>query len=132
MARKDDIILRELRQWRDDGLIERELHDTLAAKYQSASWDISVIIRWALILGAIMLGIGLMTFFLTIIQSEGMVAIVLTLLCGLSYYFGFSLISGRVPAICMVPYETSPPVTLPSGCTLPRYSTALHFSTRLF
>ena len=94
MARKDDIILRELRQWLDDGLIERELHETLAAKYQRASWDIGVIIRWALILGAIMLGIGLMTFFLTIIQSEGMVAIVLTLLCGLSYYFGFSLISG--------------------------------------
>ena len=91
MAKKDRIIREELRQWLDESLISQELHDSLAARYREGSWDISVIIRWTLVLGAIMLGIGLITFFLTIMDSKALIAIVLTLLCGLSYYFGLSM-----------------------------------------
>ncbi len=93
MAKKDRIIRQELRQWLDDSLISQELYDSLSSRYREGSWDVSVIIRWALILGAIMLGIGLVSFFLAIIESMALVAIVLTLLCGASYYFGLSMTS---------------------------------------
>lgn len=93
MAKKDRIIRQELRQWLDDSLISQELYDSLSSRYSEGVWDVGIIIRWALILGAIMLGIGLISFFLAIMDSMKLVAVVLTLLCGLSYYFGFSMTS---------------------------------------
>lgn len=93
MAKKEKIILQELRQWRDDDDISPELYEKLSVRYDLKSWDLGTIIRWTLVLGAIMLGIGLVTFFLTIMQSQAMLTVVLTLLCGLAYYFGFSLVS---------------------------------------
>jgi uncharacterized membrane protein len=93
MAKKEKTILLELRKWRDDGDISQDLYEKLSARYDLKSWDLGTIIRWTLVIGAVMLGIGLITFFLTIMQSQAMLALVLTLLCGLAYYFGFTLLS---------------------------------------
>ncbi|PIE35463.1 hypothetical protein CSA56_04060 [candidate division KSB3 bacterium] len=93
MARKENIILHALEQWQQEGLLSQELYETLSARYSLKSWDLGTVIRWALILGSIMLGVGLITFFVTILESLLLLVIVLTLLCGLAYYFGFSLVS---------------------------------------
>lgn len=93
MAKKEKIILQELRQWRDDREIPQELYEKLSGKYELRSWDLGTLIRWTLVIGAIMLGVGLISFFLAIVQSQAMLAVVLMLLCGLAYYFGFSLLS---------------------------------------
>ena len=97
MAKKEKIILRELQDWLEEELITQDQYHTLSGKYELKSWDLSTIIRWALIIGAVMLGIGLISFFTLILESLILLVTVLTLLCGLAYYFGFSLISERTP-----------------------------------
>lgn len=97
MARKDKIILKELLTWLEDGLISEELHQSLSAKYRVTSWDLTIIIRWTLIFGAVMLGIGLITFISVIIESLVFVAFILSLLVGLGYYFGFQLTNLQYP-----------------------------------
>ncbi len=92
MANKEKFLRGELRKWLEEGLLGQDVYETLLARYKDTAWDVSVIIRWTLALGAIMLGIGLISFFMLIIESLALVAVVLTLLCGLAYYFGFALL----------------------------------------
>jgi uncharacterized membrane protein len=91
MAKKDEIILRELAQWRDQGMIDQATHDRLAPQYQGRTWDFATIIRWSLIMGAVMLGVGLISFITLIIHTLSFVALVLTILCAAAFWYGFQL-----------------------------------------
>ena len=68
MAKKEKIILSELKTWLEDSVIDQGLYETLASRYKIKSWDLSTIIRWASAIGALMLGIGLISFFFVILH----------------------------------------------------------------
>jgi len=91
VAKKNDIILRELAQWRDQGQIGQDVYQRLAPQYQGRTWDFAAIVRWSLIIGAVMLGVGLISFITLIIHSLSFVALVLTILCGTAFWYGFQL-----------------------------------------
>ncbi|SFM07903.1 DUF2157 domain-containing protein [Halanaerobium salsuginis] len=91
MAKKDKIILNELDDWYQHDLIEKNLYNNLASLYQRESWDFNTIIRWTLIIGAIMIGIGLISFITFLIQSIYFVILALSVLCFIAYYYGFKL-----------------------------------------
>ncbi len=90
---KNKIISDEAKKWYEEGLINETLYNELLSRYAVKGWDISTIIKWALIFGAIMLGIGLISFVSLIFKSLTFVVLILSILCVLSYYWGFQLTS---------------------------------------
>ena len=76
MSKKETIILGELKIWLEEGLINQDLYDRLSSRYEIKSWDFSAIIKWCLILGAVMLGIGLISVISLIFQSLAFVVLV--------------------------------------------------------
>ena len=95
MSKKEKIILSELKIWFEEGLINQDLYNRLSSRYEIKSWDFSTIIKWALIFGAVMLGIGLISFVSLIFKSLAFVVLVLSVLCGSGYYYAFLLTSQR-------------------------------------
>ena len=91
MPQKEKVITDELKVWLDEKLINHELYEILSAKYRTVSWDILTIIRWSLIIGAIMLGVGIILLVSLIFKSMGFVVLTLSVLCGVGFYYGFGL-----------------------------------------
>ena len=69
MGKKDEIILKEIEKWHKQDIIEEVLYKRLSSMYIENKWDFTTIIKWTLIIGAIMISIGLISFFSTVIPS---------------------------------------------------------------
>ncbi len=91
MGKKNKIILKEINKWHDKNIIEEEVYSRLSSMYQENEWDFTTIIKWALIIGAVMIGIGLISFISFIIQSIIFVILILSALSLSGYYYGFKL-----------------------------------------
>lgn len=91
MGKKEKIILEELNLWHNNGLVEDELYEKLSSMYVIKSWNFVAIMKWVLIFGSILLGIGLISFITLIFHSRVFVVLVLTVLTLLGYYLGFFL-----------------------------------------
>jgi len=91
MSKQDKIILKELEEWYKQDMIEESLFNRLSSMYQGDEWDFTTIIKWALVIGAIMIGVGLISFFALLFNSTLLGILTLSALCLLLYYFGFKL-----------------------------------------
>ena len=91
MGKKDKIILKEIEEWHKQEIIEEGLYMRLSSMYQKNEWDFTTIIKWALIIGAVMIGIGIISFFTVIFESTILGILLLSALCLLGYYYGFKL-----------------------------------------
>lgn len=88
---KKQIILNELKKWLDDELIDQEIYSKLANQYKDRQWDFAVIIRWCLIIGSIVLGIGIISLLTLIFNSLYFLAFILTMLFIIVFVFGVML-----------------------------------------
>ena len=91
MANKDKIILKEIKEWYNQDLIEENLYLQLSSMYQKNEWDFTTIIKWTLVLGAVMISIGLISFITLLVQSIYLAILILSAFCLASYYYGFKL-----------------------------------------
>jgi uncharacterized membrane protein len=91
MSLKSKVVLKELNGWLEKNLIDNELFSRLSALYPQESWDFRLIIKWALVVGAVMLGIGMILFVSLLFNSIGFVVLVLTALSAGLYVSGFLL-----------------------------------------
>ncbi|RAK10245.1 putative membrane protein [Halanaerobium saccharolyticum] len=91
MAKKDKIILKEIEEWYNQDIIEENLYIRLSSMYQKNEWDLTTIIKWTLVIGAVMVSLGLISFIALIVQSEIFSVIILSALCLSGYYYGFKL-----------------------------------------
>ncbi|MCF8009376.1 MAG: DUF2157 domain-containing protein [Halanaerobiales bacterium] len=91
MGKKDKIILKEIEEWHNKDIIEEGLYRRLSSMYQENEWDFTTIIKWALIIGAVMIGIGLISFISFVIQSIIFAILILSALSLSGYYYGFKL-----------------------------------------
>jgi hypothetical protein len=91
MGKKDKIILKEIEEWHNHDIIEEGLYRRLSSMYQENKWDFTTIIKWALIIGAVMIGIGLISFISLVIQSIIFAILILSALSLSGYYYGFKL-----------------------------------------
>jgi len=93
MANKVAYLLDELKKWRDQGWIDSEVHDKIASGYPEPSrWDLRLIIRWTLIIGALTLGIGLISLVILIVDSPYFLAFLLSAGALTGFAVGFSLL----------------------------------------
>ena len=91
MANKNKIILKEIKEWYNQDLIEENLYLQLSSMYQKNEWDFTTIIKWTLVLGAVMISIGLISFITLLVQSIYLAILILSAFCLASYYYGFKL-----------------------------------------
>ncbi|MGC8770190.1 MAG: DUF2157 domain-containing protein [Brevinematia bacterium] len=88
---KKQIILKELKKWLDDELIDQEIYSKLSSQYNVGQWDFAVIIRGCLVIGSIVLGVGIISLLTLILESLYFLAFILTILFILSFVFGVML-----------------------------------------
>jgi len=88
----DNKVLRtELKKWLDEGLIDPTLYETLDRRYPApGKWNLRVVIRWALIVGAGSLGVGLISLITVILDSLAFLAFLFS--AGAVAFFGFGLV----------------------------------------
>jgi hypothetical protein len=91
MSKKDEIILKEIEKWHKQDIIEEGLYQHLSSMYQENEWDFTTIIKWTLIIGAIMISIGLISFFALLFNSTILGILILSAFCLAGYYYGFNL-----------------------------------------
>lgn len=91
MSKKDKIILKEIEEWYNQDIIEKRLYNHLSSMYQENEWDFTTIIKWTLIIGAVMISIGLISFISLVVQSIVFVILILSTMFFLGYYYGFKL-----------------------------------------
>jgi len=95
MASKNKIIIKEMEKWLESGLITNEIYSKLLTQYDKSNWDLAIMIRWTLIIGAVLLGIGGVSFLALIFQSLNFLVIVLTLMVVISFMAGQFLTSSK-------------------------------------
>jgi uncharacterized membrane protein len=91
MSLKSKVVLKELNGWLEKNLIDNELFTRLSALYPQESWDFRLIIKWALVIGAVLLGIGIILLVSLLFNSIGFIVLVLTALSAGLYVPGFLL-----------------------------------------
>ncbi|MGM0472240.1 MAG: hypothetical protein ACQEQI_08175 [Bacillota bacterium] len=91
MGKEDKIILQELEEWHSQDLIKEDLYNRLSVMYHTENWDFSTIIKWTLVIGAILISIGMISFITLLVQSMVFAILILTGLSFAAYYYGFNL-----------------------------------------
>jgi len=79
MPTRNDYLRSELKKWRAENLIDDALLETLDRRYTKAEkWNLRVVIRWSLIIGAVSLGVGLVSLITVILDSLAFLALLLS------------------------------------------------------
>ena len=81
MGKKDEIILKEIEKWHKQDIIEEVLYKRLSSMYIENKWDFTTIIKWTLIIGAIMISFGLISFIALLFNSAILGILTLSAFC---------------------------------------------------
>ena len=93
MLRKNKIILNELRKWYKEDKIDKKTFDNLYDNYSKNQNDVDSIMRWSVIIGAILILIGIIYFTMYIVSSIYTKLGSLTLITISGFYFSINFLN---------------------------------------